>query len=72
LELTAEAGKFAHAIKMLSSIESERAELFQHLTFRNEVELTRNFEKVVKLISRFAKEMKIHDDEVDNRNSESA
>ena len=72
LDLIAEAGKFAQAIKILSTIRNEQSDIFEHLTYRNEMELTMNMEKAVGLLIRFAKEMNLHVGEKDNRTTEFA
>lgn len=72
LVLTAEAARFAHAIKSLSTISHEKVDLYQHLTYKNEIELTKNMEKAVKLLLRFAKELKLNVHHEDSRNSEPA
>jgi hypothetical protein len=72
IDLIAEAGRFAQAIKILSTIRNERSDIFENLTYRNEMELTTNMEKAVGLLIRFAKEMNLHVGEKDNRTSEFA
>lgn len=70
--LTAEAGRLASAVRALSSIEGQEVRVLQSMTYRNELELTKNMEKAIKLLLRFAKELKLHVDQENHRTSESA
>jgi hypothetical protein len=72
LKLTAEAGRLAAAVNSLATIEHEEAQILQHITFRDEKELTKNMQVAVQLLQRFAKELKLDVCKEDNRNSESA
>lgn len=71
VELTAEAGKLAQSIKMLSTINCNGRELREHLTYRNQIELTQNFEKALDLLLQFAEELKFDAEQNDIRNSKS-
>jgi hypothetical protein len=72
VEMTAEAAKFANAIKALSTIQGSKSELYQHLTYRSEMELTKNFKRAVELLLRFEKELNSNVGEEDHRTSELA
>lgn len=72
LDLISQAGRIAHSIKQLSSIDGCAEDLVKHLTYRNEQEMVKCLKTTVELLIRFAEELKINVSPSDYRNSELA